>query len=45
MGGTGSSKVEEDFRKIGEELPEKYVGLENVNFNQKSNLCYANSVI
>jgi len=40
MGGTGQSKVEEDFRKIGQELPEKYVGLEN-----KSNLCYANSVI
>jgi ubiquitin carboxyl-terminal hydrolase 12/46 len=40
MGNSSSSKVEKDFLTLGEEIPENLIGLEN-----KSNTCYANSVI
>ena len=40
MGTTSSTKIEKDFIDIGEDLPENLVGIEN-----KSNTCYANSVI
>ena len=40
MGATSSTKIEKDFTDLGEDFPESLVGIEN-----KSNTCYANSVI
>lgn len=40
MGNSSSSKIEKDFTDLGEDIPENLIGLEN-----KSNTCYANSVI
>lgn len=40
MGVAGPSKIEKDFEMCGEELPERYIGFEN-----KDNICYANSVL
>ncbi|OMJ92005.1 hypothetical protein SteCoe_5322 [Stentor coeruleus] len=40
MGTSTSSKIEKDFTDLGEEIPENLIGIEN-----KSNTCYANSVI
>jgi hypothetical protein len=31
MGGTTASKLENDFKGLGEEIPEPYIGIENVN--------------
>ena len=38
--GSTSSKIEQEFQELGEDLPEKYIGLEN-----KGSTCYANAVI
>lgn len=38
--GVNNSKIEKDFKDIGEEMPEKLIGIEN-----KGSTCYLNSVI
>lgn len=45
MGGTNQSKLEKDFNSLGVDLPEQFMGFENVRIIQKNNICYANSVL